>query len=52
MALVFDGRIAPPIHAELPLAEARAAHRLLEAGEVFGKVVLTPHPSTDREAAT
>ncbi len=52
MALVFDGRIAPPIHAELPLAEARAAHRLLEAGEVFGKVVLIPHPHTDGEAGT
>ena len=43
MAMVFDGRVRPPIHVALPLAEARAAHRMLEAGEVFGKVVLLPH---------
>ena len=30
------------IHATLPLEEARAAHEMLEAGEVFGKVVLKP----------
>jgi len=36
------GTLAPVVHATLPLAEAAEAHRLLAAGEVFGKVVLTP----------
>ena len=42
MDLVFDGVVSPPIHAVLPLAEARRAHELLEAGDVFGKLVLDP----------
>lgn len=42
MDLVFQGRLKPVIHATLPLAEARKAHEILEAGEVFGKVVLVP----------
>jgi NADPH:quinone reductase-like Zn-dependent oxidoreductase len=42
MKLVFQGKVKPVIHSVLPLAEARRAHEMLEAGEVFGKVVLTP----------
>lgn len=42
MSLVFQGKIAPVIHAVLPLEEARRAHEMLESGEVFGKVVLRP----------
>jgi NADPH:quinone reductase-like Zn-dependent oxidoreductase len=42
MKLVFEGRLAPVIHGVFPLEEARRAHELLEAGEVFGKLVLTP----------
>lgn len=42
MDLVFRDRIRPVIHASLPLNEARKAHEMLEAGEVFGKVVLKP----------
>lgn len=42
LPLVDDGRIRPTLHATLPLAQAADAHRLLESGEVFGKVVLTP----------
>lgn len=42
MALVRDGRIKPLIHARLPLAEAAAAHRLLEARGASGRVVLMP----------
>ena len=42
MALVFDGTIRPVIHEVLPLRDARRAHELLEAGEVFGKLVLVP----------
>lgn len=40
MGLVFAGKLKPVIGATLPLAEIREAHRLLEDGEVFGKVVL------------
>ncbi len=42
MDLVFRGRIRPVIHAVLPLEDARRAHEWLEAGEVFGKLVLVP----------
>lgn len=42
MRLVFEGKLRPPIHETLPLEEARRAHALLEGGDVFGKVVLTP----------
>ena len=42
MRLVFSGQLRPVIHTVLPLEEARQAHELLERGEVFGKVVLTP----------
>nr|WP_062304119.1 NAD(P)H-quinone oxidoreductase [Demequina subtropica] len=34
-------RLRPIVHATLPLERAGDAHRLLESGEVFGKVVLT-----------
>lgn len=40
MNLIFEGKLKPVIGAALPLAEAREAHRLLQEGEVFGKVVL------------
>jgi NADPH:quinone reductase-like Zn-dependent oxidoreductase len=42
MRAVVDGQVAPPIHATLPLARCADAHRMLEAGDVFGKVVLDP----------
>lgn len=42
MGLVFEGRLDPIIHGVLPLDEARAAHEMLEAGEVFGKLVVVP----------
>ncbi len=38
----FDGRVTPLIAAVLPLGEAAEAHRRLEAGDVAGKLVLTP----------
>lgn len=34
------GRLRPPIHKVLPLAEAAEAHRLMQASEHFGKIVL------------
>jgi NADPH:quinone reductase-like Zn-dependent oxidoreductase len=41
---LFDqGRLRPMVHAALPLSEIREAHRMLEAREVLGKVVLL-HP--------
>jgi NADPH:quinone reductase-like Zn-dependent oxidoreductase len=42
MRLVFERRLAPVIHEALPLAEARRAHEMLEAGDVFGKLLLVP----------
>ena len=39
--LLARGEIRPIVHTTLPLSQASEAHRLLEAGEVIGKVVLT-----------
>ncbi|MGA9373669.1 MAG: NAD(P)H-quinone oxidoreductase [Mycobacterium sp.] len=38
--LIAQGKVRPVIGAELPIAEAAEAHRLLNAGEVTGKVLL------------
>ncbi|WP_423462898.1 NAD(P)H-quinone oxidoreductase [Promicromonospora sp. MS192] len=40
--LFADGRARPVVHARIPFAEAQSAHDLLESGEAFGKVLLTP----------
>ncbi len=40
--LIAEGRIAPVVHATLPLDQAAEAHRLMDSGAVFGKVLLTP----------
>jgi NADPH:quinone reductase-like Zn-dependent oxidoreductase len=42
MQLVFRGALDPVIHAVLPLSDIREAHRLFEAREHFGKIVLVP----------
>lgn len=42
MGLVFRGELKPVIHEVMPLEQARRAHEMLEAGEVFGKLVLVP----------
>ena len=34
------GRLRPPIHSTLPLSQAGEAHRLMQASEHFGKIVL------------
>ncbi len=39
--LLERGDVRPVVHATFPLAEAADAHRLLESGELIGKVVLT-----------
>lgn len=40
--LMAAGRIKPPPPTLLPLADARRAHELMEAGETQGKLVLVP----------
>jgi NADPH:quinone reductase-like Zn-dependent oxidoreductase len=40
MHLVFEGKLIPVIDRILRLEELGEAHRALEAGEVFGKVVI------------
>lgn len=42
MGLIFRRALVPVIHAVLPLAEIREAHRIFEAREHFGKIVLVP----------
>lgn len=41
LALAGRGLLRPVVHRAYPLAEAAAAHRALESGEVLGKLVLT-----------
>lgn len=40
--MLADGRLRPVVHARLPLDRAADAHRALEAGDVFGKLLLVP----------
>lgn len=42
MTAIFTGAISPILHAVMPLAQIREAHRLMEAREHFGKVVMVP----------
>jgi len=42
MRLVAEGELRPVVDSVLPLEQIRAAHQALEAGEVFGKLVLVP----------
>ncbi|MGI5245960.1 NAD(P)H-quinone oxidoreductase [Dactylosporangium sp. CA-139066] len=39
--LLEKGRIRPVTHARFPMADAAAAHRLMESSEHFGKILLT-----------
>jgi NADPH2:quinone reductase len=39
---VADGSVRPVVHARLPFEQAADAHRMLESGEAFGKVLLIP----------
>ncbi|WP_346432230.1 zinc-binding dehydrogenase [Breoghania sp. L-A4] len=41
MPLVEKGAMRPHVHATFALSEAAEAHRLVEKGAHFGKVVLT-----------
>ncbi len=40
--LVADGTIRPVVSAVLPLEEVAEAHRMIEAGDAVGKILLTP----------
>ncbi|MDX2815645.1 zinc-dependent alcohol dehydrogenase family protein [Streptomyces sp. PA03-5A] len=42
LAAAGRGEIAAVVHEVLPLDEAVLAHRKMDAGEVFGRIVLTP----------
>jgi NADPH:quinone reductase-like Zn-dependent oxidoreductase len=42
MALIFNGKLKAVVGKTFPLNEIQDAHRTLEAGEIFGKVVLVP----------
>jgi NADPH:quinone reductase-like Zn-dependent oxidoreductase len=42
MNLLWSGRLKPVIHRVMPLSEGREAYRMMEAGQQFGKIVLTP----------
>jgi NADPH:quinone reductase-like Zn-dependent oxidoreductase len=42
LKFVRDGRLKPVVDRVLPLDQAREAHRLIEAREHFGKIVLVP----------
>lgn len=42
--MVADGRVRPVVHARLPLEAAADAHRLLDSGEVLGKLLLVVRP--------
>ncbi|HEU0229660.1 MAG TPA: NAD(P)H-quinone oxidoreductase [Burkholderiaceae bacterium] len=39
--LLEAGKIRPVIHSEFPLAQARDAHALMDAGDQIGKIILT-----------
>jgi NADPH:quinone reductase-like Zn-dependent oxidoreductase len=40
--LFASGRVRPPIDRRMKLREARAAHELLDARAVLGKLILKP----------
>ena len=42
MRLMGEGRLAPDVHAAIPLADAAEAHRIIEGRKQTGKVVLVP----------
>jgi NADPH2:quinone reductase len=42
MGAIFSGAIDPVLHAVMPLAEIREAHRVMEGRRHFGKVVMVP----------
>ncbi len=47
MPLLDSGQVRPIIHATFPLAEAAAAHELMESSQHMGKIVLTNDDLSD-----
>lgn len=45
-AAASRGELQSVVHAVLPLEQAVVAHQTMDAGEVFGRIVLTPSAST------
>lgn len=41
MGLIFEGKLKPVVGQVMPLEQAADAQRVLESGDVFGKIVLT-----------
>jgi NADPH2:quinone reductase len=39
---VASGRLQPVVHEVLPMDQAAEAHRRMDDGAVFGRIVLTP----------
>ncbi|CAN0358537.1 unnamed protein product [Discosporangium mesarthrocarpum] len=37
-----SGGLTPPIHAKMPLSDARKAHEILDSRDLRGKIVLKP----------
>lgn len=51
-AAVGSGRITSVVHRVLPLEQAESAHRMMDDGEVFGRIVLAPsRPAAGTEDA-
>ena len=42
MQLLWAGRLKPVVHQVMPMSEGRQAYQIMEAGQQFGKIVLTP----------
>jgi NADPH:quinone reductase-like Zn-dependent oxidoreductase len=42
MGLLWSGKLKPVVHCVMPLSEGRQAYQMMEAGQQFGKIVLTP----------
>nr|NIO03573.1 zinc-binding dehydrogenase [Pseudomonadota bacterium]NIS68120.1 zinc-binding dehydrogenase [Pseudomonadota bacterium] len=41
-ALLWDGKLKPIIDRVMPLSQGQKAYEIMEKGEQFGKIVLTP----------
>jgi NADPH:quinone reductase-like Zn-dependent oxidoreductase len=42
LKLLWSGRLKPVVHGVMPLSEGRKAYQIMETGQQFGKIVLTP----------
>jgi len=42
LRLLWSERLKPVVHGVMPLSEGREAYQMMETGQQFGKIVLTP----------